>query len=57
MIYLDNSATTELSVAAKKRICEVLDAYGNPSSRHAMGIEARAIVDKARAGGQSDRHS
>lgn len=49
MIYLDNSATTELSLAAKKRIGEVLDAYGNPSSRHTMGLEARAIVDKARA--------
>ncbi|MBR2334853.1 MAG: cysteine desulfurase [Clostridia bacterium] len=48
MIYLDNSATTELSAAAKKRIGEVLDVYGNPSSKHALGVEARAIIDKAR---------
>ena len=48
MIYLDNSATTELSAAAKKRIGEVLDVYGNPSSRHALGTEAKAVIDKAR---------
>ena len=48
MIYLDNSATTELSAAAKKSITDVLDVYGNPSSRHAMGLEARAIIDRAR---------
>ena len=48
MIYLDNSATTELCAAAKKSITDALDIYGNPSSRHAMGLEARAIIDKAR---------
>ena len=49
MIYLDNSATTELSAAVKNKITEVLDIYGNPSSRHGKGLEARAIVDKARS--------
>ena len=48
MIYLDNSATTELSAAVKKKIGDVLDVYGNPSSRHAMGTQAKAIIDKAR---------
>lgn len=49
MIYLDNSATTRVRP-------EVLDAmlpylnekYGNPSSVHATGREARAAVDRAR---------
>lgn len=49
MIYLDNSATTRLCPEAKQRICEVLDSYGNPSSRHALGLEARSLVETARA--------
>ncbi|MBE6685352.1 MAG: aminotransferase class V-fold PLP-dependent enzyme, partial [Ruminococcaceae bacterium] len=48
MIYLDNSATTEISAAAKKKMIEAIEIYGNPSSRHAMGIEARRLVDRAR---------
>ena len=27
---------------------EAIDVYGNPSSRHAMGIEARRLIDRAR---------
>ena len=48
MIYLDNSATTELSESAKIKMREAMDAYGNPSSRHAMGLEAKKILDNAR---------
>ena len=49
MIYLDNSATTELSPAAKKKMIEAREVYGNPSSRHKMGIEAREAIDASRA--------
>lgn len=48
MIYLDNSATTEISAAAKKTMIEAIEVYGNPSSRHSMGIEARRLIDRAR---------
>ena len=48
MIYLDNSATTEISAVAKKRMLEAMDIYGNPSSTHKAGIEARGIIDEAR---------
>ena len=48
MIYLDNSATTEISAAAKKKMVEAIEVYGNPSSRHGMGIEARRLIDRAR---------
>lgn len=48
MIYLDNSATTEISAAAKKKMLEAMDIYGNPSSTHRLGIEARKIIDEAR---------
>ncbi len=48
MIYLDNSATTEISAAAKKKMIDAMESYGNPSSTHTAGIEARRIVDEAR---------
>ena len=48
MIYLDNSATTEISAAAKEKMIGAIDVYGNPSSRHGMGIEARRLIDLAR---------
>ena len=49
MIYLDNSATTPLSAAAKSALIDAADTFGNPSSLHSEGQRARAIVDKARA--------
>ena len=48
MIYLDNSATTELCAAAKERMLEAMEHYGNPSSKHKEGIEAKKLTDRAR---------
>ena len=47
-IYLDNSATTPLSDAAKNKITEMLGIYGNPSSLHSMGQKAEAELRAAR---------
>ena len=47
-IYLDNSATTPLSDATKKKITEMLDIYGNPSSLHSLGQRAEAELKIAR---------
>ena len=49
-IYLDYAATTPLdpSVAAAMRDCLERE-HGNPSSRHADGRRARALVETARA--------
>ncbi len=47
-IYLDNSATTPLSAAAKEKIAAVLDIYGNPSSLHSLGREAEGLIKQAR---------
>lgn len=48
--YLDNAATTqvcpEAASAAMKMMTEV---YGNPSSTHTMGREAKAVLDVSRA--------
>ena len=49
MIYLDYNATTPLCDAARDAMMPYLNRYfGNPSSVHAAGREARAAVDVAR---------
>ena len=49
MIYLDYNATTPLCDAAREAMMPYLDRhYGNPSSVHAAGREARAAIDEAR---------
>lgn len=49
MIYLDYNATTPLCDAAREAMLPYLNRhFGNPSSVHAIGREARAAVDDAR---------
>jgi cysteine desulfurase len=49
MIYLDCNATTPLCDAAREAMLPYLDRhFGNPSSVHAAGREARAAIDNAR---------
>lgn len=49
MIYLDYNATTPLCAAARQAMEPYLtEHFGNPSSVHAAGREARAAVDDAR---------
>ena len=48
MIYLDHAATTLLCEAAKKAIIEHLDDFGNPSSAHELGRQARVLIEDAR---------
>jgi cysteine desulfurase len=49
MIYLDYNATTPLCDAAREAMLPYLDRhFGNPSSVHAAGREARAAIDSAR---------
>ena len=48
-VYLDNAATTPLDPEVLKEMYQVMEAnYGNPSSIHAHGREARSIIEKAR---------
>jgi cysteine desulfurase len=50
MIYLDNNATTQLAPEVREAMLPYLDAeFGNPSSAHARGREARVAVETARA--------
>jgi len=49
MIYLDYNATTPLCDQARETMLPYLDRYfGNPSSVHAAGREARAAIDDSR---------
>lgn len=48
-IYLDNAATTQVCREAADEAYKVMTQfYGNPSSTHTKGREAKAILDKAR---------
>lgn len=49
MIYLDYNATTPLCDAAREAMMPYLERhFGNPSSVHAAGREARAAIDNSR---------
>lgn len=49
MIYLDNAATTKMSRDATEAMLQaVYNTYGNPSSLHQAGTNAKKMVDKAR---------
>ena len=49
-VYLDHNATTPLDPAVREAMLPYLDArFGNPSSRHEYGRQARAAVDTARS--------
>lgn len=48
MIYLDYAATTPLDPEVKAGMEAVFEAFGNPSSVHAYGREARKVLDEAR---------
>ena len=51
MIYLDYNATTPLCEPARTAMLPFLEGkFGNPSSVHAAGREARAAIDDARDG-------
>ena len=47
-IYLDNAATTPICEAAKRVIINSIDDFGNPSSSHELGRQARVLIEDAR---------
>ena len=48
-VYLDHNATTPLAPAARAAMIAAMDHSGNPSSVHAEGRAAKAVVERARA--------
>src|SRR5690606_3809592 len=48
-VYLDNAATTPIDPSVLQVMYEVMEStYGNPSSIHAHGREARSLIERAR---------
>ncbi|MBU4199625.1 MAG: cysteine desulfurase [Kiritimatiellae bacterium] len=47
-IYLDHNATTRLHPSVRDEMFLSMDVFGNPSSVHSYGQEARRLVDLAR---------
>ena len=49
-VYADNAATTKISQAALKAMLPAFETYyGNPSSLHSVGQEAKEVLEDARA--------
>lgn len=48
LIYLDHNATTPLRPEVKQVIIDSLDVFGNASSLHPFGFEARSRVERVR---------
>lgn len=49
-IYLDNASTTKPFPETVRAVAEAMEAgYGNPSSRHGLGLEAARAVEAARS--------
>ncbi len=48
-VYLDHNATMPLRPEARSAMLAAMDVVGNPSSVHAEGRKARALIERARA--------
>ncbi|WP_170357891.1 cysteine desulfurase family protein [Ruegeria arenilitoris] len=48
-VYLDHNATTRLRPEARDAMIAAMEVCGNPSSVHAEGRAAKAVIEKARA--------
>src|ERR1700712_4006346 len=48
-VYFDNAATTPIDPEVMKEMLKIMEnQYGNPSSIHAHGREARSVIERAR---------
>jgi cysteine desulfurase len=48
-VYLDHNATMPLRAEAREAMVAAMDVVGNPSSVHAEGRAAKALMERARA--------
>jgi len=48
LIYLDHNATTMIDPEVMRKMDQIRDIFGNPSSSHILGKEAKEILEEAR---------
>lgn len=48
LVYLDNNATTPMRKQVKEYMVSLMDSFGNPSSIHESGRQAKSVVEIAR---------
>jgi len=48
-VYLDNNATTPLHPSVKDAMVKAMESFGNPSSMHSFGREAKALIETSRS--------
>lgn len=48
IVYMDNNGTTRMADEVKKAVDEAENLYGNASSMHGLGRDAKALIEKAR---------
>ncbi len=48
MIYFDSAATTKPCEEAVRAVISAVESFGNPSSLHALGLEAQKLVEESR---------
>jgi len=54
-IYLDNAATTPLNEQVIEEMLSVMrNHYGNPSSTHSIGQEAKTLIENTRRKAETD---
>lgn len=57
-VYLDNAATTRVSESSARAASEaMLQHWGNPSSRHSLGLDAERLIDSARRSVAAELHA
>jgi cysteine desulfurase len=47
-VYLDWASAAPVSVPAKRAFLKAMESFGNPSSPHAEGVQARSVLEEAR---------
>jgi cysteine desulfurase NifS len=47
-VYLDHNGTTPMDGKVREAVYQALEVYGNPSSLHSEGIQAKKIMDASR---------
>ena len=48
IVFADNASTTKIDDRVWDYMCSLKEQYGNPSSNHSLGKQAREIIDNAR---------